>query len=139
MKTFVAPRKKHYWSSRTTPCGAAKHRRALKPGDIEISTASTGAEALDALHDHPFDCCVLDLRLPDMSGFELLDNSRRSLSLRDVPIVVFTGKLIRAGRSSLRTAAKCVVLKNVQSPERLLDETALFLIEWLPICPRASK
>ncbi len=66
----------------------------LGHGDIEIATASTGAEALDALHDRPFDCCVLDLRLPDMSGFELLDKLQEEPRLRDLPIVVFTGKAL---------------------------------------------
>jgi CheY-like chemotaxis protein len=71
---------------------------------------------------------VVDLRLPDMSGFELLDQIRGDASLREVPIVVFTGKELSAEEEArLRIAAKSVVLKDVQSPERLFDETALFL------------
>jgi CheY-like chemotaxis protein len=71
---------------------------------------------------------VLDLRLPDMSGFELLDRLQSEPNLRDVPIVIFTGKsLTPEEEKQLRVRAKSVVLKDVQSPERLLDETALFL------------
>src|SRR6185295_12923760 len=75
-----------------------------------------------------FDCAVLDLRLPDISGFDLLAEIQKDSELRDVPIVVFTGKELTADEESqLRKMAKSIVLKGVQSPERLLDETALFL------------
>ena len=60
--------------------------------DIEIFDVGTGADALDALRTQSFDCCVLDLRLPDMSGFELLDQVKADPTLGNVPIVVFTGK-----------------------------------------------
>jgi CheY-like chemotaxis protein len=78
--------------------------------------------------DHSFDCVVLDLRLPDMTGFDLLDKMHAEPSLADVPVVVFTGKELTADeQAQLKTMAKSIVLKDVQSPERLLDETALFL------------
>jgi CheY-like chemotaxis protein len=100
----------------------------IKHDDIEIATAGTGAEAMNKLLDQPFDCCVLDLRLPDMTGFQLLDQLQAEPTLRDIPIVVFTGKdLTREEESQLRTVAKSVLVKDVQSPERLFDETALFL------------
>ena len=100
----------------------------LSHDDIEIATAASGEEALNLLLDRPFDCCVLDLRLPDMTGFELLDKLQGEPSLRDIPIVVFTGKdLSREEEDQLRTVAKSVLVKDVQSPERLFDETALFL------------
>ncbi|MEO6002607.1 MAG: HAMP domain-containing protein [Opitutus sp.] len=100
----------------------------LQHDDIEIATAATGAEALNKLLDQPFDCCVLDLRLPDMTGFELLDKLQAEPALRDIPIVVFTGKdLTKDEERQLRAVAKSVLVKDVQSPERLFDETALFL------------
>ena len=100
----------------------------LAHDDIQIESASTGADALARLRAHGFDCCVVDLRLPDMSGFELLERLQAESDLRDIPIVVFTGKDLTADEQArLRTVAKSVVLKDVQSPERLLDETALFL------------
>ncbi|HVW22526.1 MAG TPA: response regulator [Opitutaceae bacterium] len=100
----------------------------LAHDDIEIATAGTGAEAMEKLLDQPFDCCVLDLRLPDMNGFELLEKVQAETTLRDIPIVVFTGKeLTHEEEERLRVTAKSVLLKDVQSPERLFDETALFL------------
>jgi len=100
----------------------------LSHDDIEITTVATGTEAFEALLDRTFDCCVLDLRLPDMTGFELLDKLQTEPSLRDIPVVVFTGKdLSREEEQKLRTVAKSVLVKDVQSPERLFDETALFL------------
>jgi len=96
--------------------------------DIELVAVATGAEALDALRSAPFDCCVVDLRLPDMSGVELLERLQEEAELREIPVVVFTGKeLSPAEEERLRVLAKSVVLKDVQSPERLLDETSLFL------------
>ena len=90
--------------------------------------SGTGAAALEALDDSSFDCCVVDLRLPDMSGFELLERMQADGTLRDLPVVVFTGKELSTDEESrLKRVAKSVVLKDVQSPERLFDETALFL------------
>ena len=60
--------------------------------DIEITAVGTGAGGLDALLDRTFDCAVLDLRLPDMTGFELLHKIQAQPSLCELPVVVFTGK-----------------------------------------------
>jgi len=96
--------------------------------DIEIAVAAGGAQALDMLHQEAFDCVVLDLRLPDMSGFEVLERLRDDEALRDLPVVVFTGKELTPEEDArLHTLARSVVVKGVESPERLLDETALFL------------
>jgi HAMP domain-containing protein/CheY-like chemotaxis protein/signal transduction histidine kinase len=96
--------------------------------DIEILTANTGAEALRLMRESPIDCVVLDLRLPDMSGFELLEVIQLDPALRRLPIIVFTGRDISdAEENRLKKSAKSIVLKGVRSPERLLDETALFL------------
>jgi CheY-like chemotaxis protein len=71
---------------------------------------------------------VLDLRLPDMTGFDVLEQLRDNLKLKDLPVVVFTGRQLTSEEDAqLRTLARSVVLKDVESPERLLDETALFL------------
>jgi CheY-like chemotaxis protein/HAMP domain-containing protein/putative methionine-R-sulfoxide reductase with GAF domain len=108
--------------------------------DIEITTVSTGQEAMETLLDRHFDCAVLDLRLPDISGFDLLDKIQEEPELREVPIVVFTGKdLSPEEEKHLKTVAKSVVLKDVRSPERLLDETALFLHRVIADLPPARQ
>jgi CheY-like chemotaxis protein len=96
--------------------------------DIETVAVSTGREALETMKSGTVDCVVLDLRLPDMTGFELLEMVEAEPALADVPVVVFTGKDLSADEEKrLKVAAKSIILKDVQSPERLLDETALFL------------
>jgi CheY-like chemotaxis protein/HAMP domain-containing protein len=96
--------------------------------DIEVVGVGTGTEAMNALTSQSFDCCVLDLRLPDMSGFDLLDLVQTEQSVSHVPMVVFTGKELTQGEQErLKRVAKSVIIKDVQSPERLFDETALFL------------
>jgi CheY-like chemotaxis protein len=100
----------------------------LGSDDIEIMTADTGASALLQLRDNSIDCVVLDLKLPDMSGFEVLERIRDDAALCDVPVVVFTGRELSPDEDAkLHTMARSVVVKGVESPERLLDETALFL------------
>ncbi|MGH7844966.1 MAG: response regulator, partial [Candidatus Binatia bacterium] len=96
--------------------------------DVDITTAANGVEAWKALRAGKFDCMVLDLRLPDISGFELLERIRQQPDLQELPIIVFTGKdLTEADEVQLVRMAESVVLKGVQSPERLLDETSLYL------------
>ncbi|HBK08100.1 MAG TPA: hybrid sensor histidine kinase/response regulator, partial [Acetobacteraceae bacterium] len=84
--------------------------------------------ALSMLRESPCDCVVLDLRLPDMSGFEVLESIRNDDSLSGVPIVVFTGRELSVEEDmDLHAMARSIVVKGVESPERLLDETSLFL------------
>src|SRR6185503_16773058 len=94
----------------------------------EIVAVGTGTDAMNALLAAQFECCVVDLRLPDMSGFELLDLIQSEPRLAEIPVVVFTGQdLNQSEEAHLKSVAKSVVLKDVRSPERLFDETALFL------------
>jgi HAMP domain-containing protein/CheY-like chemotaxis protein/signal transduction histidine kinase len=96
--------------------------------DIDIESATSGEDALKKLKSEAFDCVVLDLRLPDMSGFDVLEKLRVDDSLREVPVVVFTGKELSPDEyTRLHTIARSVVVKGVESPERLLDETSIFL------------
>jgi len=96
--------------------------------DIEIIDAGTGKEALRLLHEEPCDCIVLDLRLPDMTGFEVLEKIAADEKLAELPVVVFTGRELSAEEDArLHTLARSVVVKGVESPERLLDEASLFL------------
>jgi HAMP domain-containing protein/CheY-like chemotaxis protein/GAF domain-containing protein len=96
--------------------------------DLRIVAVETGAAALEALRGSHFDCMVLDLTLPDISGFDLLDVIGKEPDLRDLPIVIYTAKeLSRKEVTKLKRYAKTIVIKDARSPERLLDETALFL------------
>jgi HAMP domain-containing protein/CheY-like chemotaxis protein len=96
--------------------------------DLRVVTAEDGKSALEALADGHFDCMVLDLTLPDISGFELLDQIGKQAKLRDLPIVIYTAQeLSRKEVTKLKRYAKTIVIKDARSPERLLDETALFL------------
>jgi CheY-like chemotaxis protein len=100
----------------------------IRHDDVAIDTVGSGSEALEALRSGQYDCAVLDLRLPDMSGFELLERIKESPLLQNMPIVVFTGKELTADENQrLKKVARSIVIKGVESPERLLDETALFL------------
>ncbi|MHB2020834.1 MAG: response regulator, partial [Candidatus Xenobia bacterium] len=97
-------------------------------GDVETTAVGTGAEAIEALQSTRFDCMVLDLRLPDISGFELLARMQKELGQADLPVIVYTGReLTGKEETELRRATDAIVLKDARSPERLLDETALFL------------
>ncbi len=96
--------------------------------DVEITAVESGQEALDVLRNKQFDCMVLDLGLPDMSGFEFIDRMKNELNIHEIPIVVYTGReLTRKEESDLNRIADAIIVKDVRSPERLLDETALFL------------
>ena len=103
-------------------------KELLADENVEVVTAACAREALQAIKKGGFDCIVLDLGLPDMSGIELLENMRLSDHEPYVPVIVFTGKeLTPEERVMLDKYAERVTIKDVRSPERLLDETALFM------------
>jgi HAMP domain-containing protein/CheY-like chemotaxis protein/signal transduction histidine kinase len=128
LKDFTAPRTKRLLIIEDNDIERQSIVELLGYNDIEVQTAATGMEALGKLLDQSFDCVVLDLRLPDMNGFELLEKMHAEPALADIPVVVFTGKdLSPEEQIRLKKMAKSIVLKDVRSPERLFDETALFL------------
>jgi HAMP domain-containing protein/CheY-like chemotaxis protein/signal transduction histidine kinase len=128
IKDFSRPRRRRLLVVEDNRAEQMSIRELLGHDDIEIINAGTGREALDVLRHDACDCVVLDLRLPDMSGFEVLESMRNEEALADVPVVVFTGRELSANEDAqLHTMARSIVVKGVESPERLLDETALFL------------
>ena len=128
IKSYAQPRRKRLLVVEDNAAERLGVTELLAHDDIDIETADTGAEALAALRYAPPDCVVLDLKLPDMSGFEVLEEIRDDPHLADVPVVVFTGRELSSEEDAqLHTMARSVVVKGVESPERLLDETALFL------------
>jgi CheY-like chemotaxis protein len=97
-------------------------------GDVETTAVSSGQAALQALESQHFDCMVLDLTLPDISGFELLSQVHARESLRYLPIIIYTAReLTKKEETELSLMSDAIVVKDVRSPERLLAETALFL------------
>ena len=97
-------------------------------GDVHTTAVGTAEEAMRELDKTRFDCIVLDLGLPDAGGTELIRRIHAKLGAAAPPIIVYTGKeLTRGEETELRMISDSIVIKNVRSPERLLDETALFL------------
>jgi HAMP domain-containing protein/CheY-like chemotaxis protein/signal transduction histidine kinase len=128
IKDFSQPRRRRLLVVEDNKAEQMGIHELLGHDDIEIVSATTGKEALDILRQDTCDCVVLDLRLPDMSGFEVLECMRGEQALADIPVVVFTGRELSANEDAqLHTMARSIVVKGVESPERLLDETALFL------------
>jgi HAMP domain-containing protein/CheY-like chemotaxis protein/signal transduction histidine kinase len=128
IKEYATPRRKRLLVVEDNPAEQLSIHELLGYDDIDVKIASTGTEALDLVGEEAFDCMVLDLRLPDMSGFDLLERFRETPSLSELPVVVFTGKDLSPEEDAhLHMLARSVVVKGVESPERLLDETALFL------------
>ncbi|MEG4034045.1 HAMP domain-containing protein [Microcoleus sp. S36b_A4] len=96
--------------------------------DVSTTAVGSGAEALEILKSGHFDCVVLDLGLPDMTGFELIEQIKQEATLKSLPLIIYTGKeLTRSEETQLKRMAETIIVKDVRSPERLLDETALFL------------
>jgi CheY-like chemotaxis protein len=128
IKEFTKPRRKRLLVVEDNASERLSITELLHHDDIDIVPVGTGADALIELRQRTIDCVVLDLRLPDMTGFELLEEIRDDAELSDVPVVVFTGRELSPEEDAqLHTIARSVVVKGVESPERLLDETALFL------------
>jgi CheY-like chemotaxis protein len=125
---YSQPRRKRLLVVEDNPAEQLSTRELLGYEDIDIDVVDSGGAALHALSEASYDCAVLDLRLPDMSGFDVLAQLRDNPQLKDLPVVVFTGReLTPEEDAQLHTLARSVVVKDVESPERLLDETALFL------------
>jgi HAMP domain-containing protein/CheY-like chemotaxis protein/GAF domain-containing protein len=96
--------------------------------DVEVTAVGSGEAALEALELERFDCMVLDLKLPDMGGFDLLEKLQDDEQHSSIPVIVYTGKeLTRTEETKLKKFAESIVVKDASSPERLLDETSLFL------------
>ncbi|MBO9205146.1 MULTISPECIES: response regulator [Niastella] len=103
-------------------------RELIGNGDVRSFAAYTGQEAYNLMQDERFDCIIIDLGLPDMTGIELMEKIKKSEQLNHIPIIVYTGQdMNKEEARKLEKLANTVVLKTSDSKERLLDETALFL------------
>jgi HAMP domain-containing protein/signal transduction histidine kinase/DNA-binding response OmpR family regulator len=128
IKEYTVPRQKSLLVVEDNAAEQMSITELLSHDDIQITTVSTGAQAIEELEKQSYDCAVLDLRLPDISGFQVLEHIRDADPQRNLPVIVFTGKSLTFEEDArLHELARSVVVKGVESPERLLDETALFL------------
>jgi CheY-like chemotaxis protein/signal transduction histidine kinase/CHASE3 domain sensor protein len=102
--------------------------RLLSSGEVETVSAGTAAECLRLLSEQTFDCMVLDLTLPDVSGFSLLETLSGEGDYAFPPVIVYTGHdLSPQDEQKLRRYSSSIIIKGAKSPERLLDEVSLFL------------
>ena len=140
IREYSRPHRKRLLVVEDNPAEQLSTRELLGHDDIDIDVADSGSSALDALEHDAYDCVVLDLRLPDMTGFEVLEKLRDNPKLKDLPVVVFTGRELSADEDAeLHSLARSVVVKDVESPERLLDETALFLHRVVSTLPQEKQ
>jgi CheY-like chemotaxis protein/putative methionine-R-sulfoxide reductase with GAF domain len=112
----------------------------LRTVGVEVVAVETGGEALAQLKEATFDCMVLDLSLPDMSGYDLLDKMATGEAFSFPPVIVYTGRtLTRDEEERLRRYAGSIIIKGARSPERLLDEVTLFLHQIEAHLPKAQQ
>jgi len=106
----------------------ASVRALLEPTGVDVTGARSGAECLKKLDEMTYNCMVLDLSLPDMSGLELLERLSTDEDRAFPPVIVYTGRDLNADEElALRRYSKSIIIKGAKSPERLLDEVTLFL------------
>lgn len=114
-------------------------RKLIGNGDVKCFDAGTGKEALTIFKENPIDCIVLDIGLPDVSGFELI---HKLAKIKDnlPPVIVYTGKeLTKEENNELQKYSKTIIIKGAKSEERLLDETALFLHRTISNLPESKQ
>jgi CheY-like chemotaxis protein len=108
--------------------------------DVDITAVGSAEDAFAALQSQQFDCMVLDLKLPETTGFKLLEQLKRDGQLAKLPVIVYTGKdLTRREETRLKKYAETIIVKDARSPERLLDETSLFLHRVEARLPQAKR
>jgi|HubBroStandDraft_5_1064220.scaffolds.fasta_scaffold00928_4 CheY-like chemotaxis protein/signal transduction histidine kinase/CHASE3 domain sensor protein len=103
-------------------------RQLLSNGEVQITAVASAGEALEYLKDTTFDCMVVDLNLPDLSGYDLLEQMSQQEDVAFPPVIIYTGRALdREEEQRLRRYSKSIIIKDARSPERLLDEVTLFL------------
>ncbi|MBF0622563.1 MAG: response regulator [Magnetococcales bacterium] len=122
------------------PASQMATQQLIKGRDIEITVAETGTKALELLKTTPFDLMILDLGLPDISGFALLDNLANDKTIVKPPVIIYSGRaLSREEFTQLKKYTNSIVIKGVKSPERLLDEVVLFLHRMVGTLPKDQR
>lgn len=126
---FLKPGPRHVLVAEDDANQRAVVQQLIESDDIAITCVGTGQQVLAELAGPTaYDCLVLDLGLPDIDGIDLIERIKDKLKQKSLPVIVHTGReLTSAETERLEALASAIVLKNARSPERLLDETALFL------------
>jgi len=115
-------------------------RTLIGNGDVKCFEAETGKEALALYEQNHIDCMILDIGLPDMSGFDLIHKLEKIKDHNLPPVIVYTGKeLTKEENNELQKYAESIIIKGVKSEERLLDETALFLHRTISNLPKSKQ
>ncbi len=115
-------------------------RKLIGNGDVKCFEAGTGKEALEIFEENHIDCIVLDIGLPDLSGFELIRKFEQKKESSIPPVIVYTGKeLTKEENAELQKYAESIIIKGIKSEERLLDETALFLHRTISSLPETKQ
>ena len=128
IEEFLAHKVKNVLVVEDQPLECKRIVELISNSDVNISTAATGSEALAALKQSQFDCLVLDLGLQDTTGFEVIEEIKKDVGLRSLPIIVYTARdLTRDEEARLKKVVKSIIVKDVRSLDRLLDEVTLFL------------
>jgi HAMP domain-containing protein/CheY-like chemotaxis protein len=128
VRDFVEKRVKQLLVIEDDPIQSQAISDLIGDGDVETTTVASGEVALQALSQKAYDCVVLDLRLPGMNGFDLIERIKAEPQHRRLPVIVYTGRdLTEEDKLRLHGLAQTVIVKDVTTMERLLDETALFL------------
>lgn len=109
-------------------------------GDVKCLDAGTGKEALALYEQHDIDCIILDIGLPDISGFDLIHKLENIKGHNIPPIIIYTGReLTKEENNELEKYAETIIIKGIKSEERLLDETALFLHRTVSNLPESKQ
>ncbi len=137
---FIDKRVKHLLIVEDDPIQQQHIVELIGNSDVESIVAKDAKAALELLKQQKFDCMILDLILPDMSGIQLLEHIRKQPAHQTLPVVVYTAKEVTdAEEKQLRQLADQIVIKSVKSPERLLAETTLFLHRVESKLPEAKR
>jgi CheY-like chemotaxis protein len=128
IKSFVAQRVRNLLVVEDNEVERVSIVNMVANGDVQVTAVGTAGEALTALQAQPYDCLLLDLRLPDMAGLELLEKVRKELNLLDLPVIVYTGKeLGKEEEARLKELAETIIPKSAGNLERVRETVALFL------------
>jgi HAMP domain-containing protein/CheY-like chemotaxis protein len=140
IRNFVEQRVKHLLIVEDDEVQRKSLVELISGQDVVVTAVDSGEAALATLAKQSFECMVLDLRLPGMTGVELIKQTKTHFASRRMPVIVYTGKdLTREEETELRQVSDSIIVKDVQSPERLLDETALFLHRVESNLPQPSR